>query len=38
MLGVDTVTDTIVIGNGSGRPMGKGPGKDGTIDLIDFVL
>jgi hypothetical protein len=37
VLGVDSVTDTVIIGSVSGGPMGKGPGKDGAKDLIDLA-
>ena len=38
VLGVESVTGTIVIGSVSGRPMGEGPGEDGAIDLMDFAV
>jgi len=38
VLGIESVTGTIVIGSVSGRPMGEGPGKDGVIDLMDFAV
>ena len=37
VLGVDSVTDVVVVGSVSGGPMGEGPGKDGAIDLIDLA-
>jgi len=37
VLGVDSVTDVVVVGSVSGGPMGKGPGKDGAKDLIDLA-
>ena len=40
VLGIDSVTDAVIISSVSGGPMGKGPGKDGVIDLtsISFVI
>lgn len=37
VLGVDSVTDVVVVGSVSGGPMGDGPGKEGAIDLIDLA-
>jgi len=37
VLGVDSVTDVVVIGSVSGGPMGKELGKDGAIDPIDLA-
>ena len=37
MLGVDSVTDVVVVGSVSGGPMGEEPGKDGAIDPIDLT-
>jgi len=34
VLGIDSVTDVVIIGSVSGGPMGKEPGKDGAIDPI----
>ena len=38
VLGVDSVTDVVVVGSVSGGPMGEGPGKGGAIDLIDLAV
>lgn len=37
VLGVDSVTDVVVVGSDSRGPMGEGPGKDGAIDLLDLA-
>ena len=37
VLGVESVTDVIVVGSVSGGPMGEEPGKDGVIDPIDLA-
>ena len=34
VLGIDSVTDVVVVGSVSGGPMGEGPGRGGAIDLI----
>jgi hypothetical protein len=37
VLGVDSVTDVVVVGSVSRGPMGEGPGKDDAIDLLDLA-
>jgi len=39
VLGVDSVTDNniVIVDSVSSRLMGKGPGKNGAIDLIDLA-
>ena len=37
VLGVDSVTVVVIVGNDSGGPMGEGPGKGGGTNLIGLA-